>query len=151
MKPIIHAAAGVIGLLCILTFWLSTAFSETLGSDAAVATVKGLILWGMLVLVPSMMIVGASGTALGEGRRDPMTARKKTRMVAIAANGLIILVPSAFFLEARAAAGAFDAWFYGIQALELLAGATNITLMSLNLRDGLKMTGRLGRRKRQPA
>ena len=33
-----------------------------------------------------------------------------------------------------------------VQALELVAGATNITLLGLNMRDGLRMKGRLRRR-----
>jgi hypothetical protein len=32
-----------------------------------------------------------------------------------------------------------------VQALELAAGATNITMLGLNTRDGLKMKGRLAR------
>jgi hypothetical protein len=32
---------------------------------------------------------------------------------------------------------------YTVQALELAAGATNITLLGLNMRDGLTMKGRL--------
>jgi len=43
----------------------------------------------------------------------------------------------------RAAAGTFDATFYLVQGLELLAGATNLGLMGLNIRDGLRMSGRL--------
>ena len=39
-------------------------------------------------------------------------------------------------------AGEFDTAFYAVQALELAAGATNIMLLGLNMRDGLKMTGR---------
>jgi len=35
-----------------------------------------------------------------------------------------------------------------VQALELAAGAVNITLLGLNMRDGLRMKGRL---RRQPA
>jgi hypothetical protein len=65
-------------------------------------------------------------------------------MSIIAGNGLLILVPSAFYLASKAAAGDFDAWFYGVQALELAAGATNIALMALNVRDGLRLGGRLG-------
>ena len=64
----------------------------------------------------------------------------------IAANGLLILIPSALFLAAKARAGEFDASFDVVQALELLAGATNIALLSLNMRDGLKLKGRLHRR-----
>ncbi|HXX85674.1 MAG TPA: hypothetical protein VEN29_17060, partial [Casimicrobiaceae bacterium] len=49
------------------------------------------------------------------------------------------------FLASKARAGEFDTAFYLVQALELAAGATNITLLSLNLRDGLKLMGRLRR------
>lgn len=43
----------------------------------------------------------------------------------------------------RAQAGQFDTAFFAVQALELLAGATNIALLSLNLRDGLRIATRL--------
>ena len=58
----------------------------------------------------------------------------------IALNGILVLVPAAFFLAARAEAGEFDAIFYAVQGLELAAGATNIILMSASLRDGLAIT-----------
>jgi hypothetical protein len=38
--------------------------------------------------------------------------------------------------------GEFDTAFYAVQALELAAGAANITLLGLNMRDGLRMKGR---------
>jgi hypothetical protein len=46
-------------------------------------------------------------------------------------------------LNRWAAAGSFDITFYIVQAVELIAGATNLTLMGLNVRDGLRMAGRL--------
>ena len=66
----------------------------------------------------------------------------------IAANGILVLIPSALFLAFKAKAAEFDATFYAVQALELVAGATNITLLGLNMRDGLRMTGRLRRQTR---
>jgi len=48
---------------------------------------------------------------------------------------------SAVFLAFKAEATEFDGWFYAVQLLELIAGATNITLLSLNMRDGLKLKG----------
>jgi hypothetical protein len=68
------------------------------------------------------------------------------RMRIIAANGILILISSALFLASKAKAGEFDAVFYAVQALELVAGATNLALLGLNMRDGLKFTGRLHRR-----
>jgi hypothetical protein len=63
-------------------------------------------------------------------------------MPVIAGNGLLILVPAALVLDRWAAAGAFDARFYIVQAVELLAGGTNLTLIGLNMRDGLRLSGR---------
>lgn len=39
--------------------------------------------------------------------------------------------------------GAFDGQLINMQAVEILVGATNLRLMGLNRRDGLKLTGRL--------
>lgn len=61
----------------------------------------------------------------------------------VAANGLLVLLPSAFVLASWANARRFDGAFYALQALELLAGATNIILLVLNMRDGLRLAGRL--------
>ena len=143
MTTRIHAIAGVVGFLTILSFWISTVSVELFASPAAVATVKSWILYGMIVLVPALAIAGATGMSLGRKRRDRLTMAKKTRMPVIAANGLVVLVPSAFFLAARAEAGLLDGWFYAIQTLELTAGAANIAMMGLNIRDGLRMTRRL--------
>ena len=60
----------------------------------------------------------------------------------IAANGLLILLPAAIFLDHWATAGTFDTKFYIVQGVELAAGAINLTLMGLNMRDGLRMTSK---------
>ena len=63
-------------------------------------------------------------------------------MKIIAANGILILLPSAIFLAMRAQASQFDTIFYAIQGLELIAGATNITLLSQNMKDGMALRAR---------
>jgi Na+/H+ antiporter NhaA len=63
-------------------------------------------------------------------------------MPLIAANGIFILIPSALFLASKAGAGEFDTGFHVAQAIELAAGAANIALLGLNMRDGLKMLRR---------
>ena len=63
------------------------------------------------------------------------------RMRIIAGNGILVLIPSALFLASKARAGEFDTSFYVVQVLELAAGAMNIALLGLNLRDGLRMKG----------
>jgi hypothetical protein len=146
MTKIIHPIAGAIALLTIVTFWLSTALSELFGSEATTIAVKTAIPWGFLILVPAMAAAGGTGFALAGKRRAGLVGVKVRRMPFIALNGVLILIPAALFLAIKAQAGEFDPIFYMVQALELAAGATNITLLGLNMRDGLKMKGRLHRR-----
>jgi CDGSH-type Zn-finger protein len=145
MIPRIHAAAGVIGFLTILTFWSSTVASELFGSHETVAAVKQAILWGMLVLVPAMAAVGGTGFKLLGSRTDSLALAKRRRMMVIGPNGVLVLMPCAFFLASLAAKGQFTATFYAVQAVELVAGLVNLTLMGLNIRDGLRLTGRIAR------
>ena len=137
-----HLVAGSVAFVLIVLFWTSTVGVELFGSEGGIATAKTAILWGMLLLVPSMAVVGGSGFRLGGRSEAPIIAVKRRRMIVIAANGLLILVPSAVFLAWRASAGQFGAAFYVVQTLELAAGATNLTLMALNMRDGFALTRR---------
>ena len=141
MIKIIHPLAGAVAMLTIATFWLSTAAAELFASEAAVIIVKTTIPWGLLLLVPALMAAGGSGFALAKERRAGLVGAKIKRMPLIAANGILILIPAALFLASKAKAGAFDTVFYAVQALELAAGAANIALLGLNMRDGLKMKG----------
>ncbi|CUH42287.1 hypothetical protein [Ruegeria atlantica] len=138
----IHPIAGIIGFLTIFMFWTSTLYSELFATHATVAAVKSMIVSGLFILVPAMVIVGASGMSLGRRRKDAPALAKKKRMPIIAMIGLLILVPAALFLNAKASAGSFDISFYAVQVVELLAGATNLTLMGLSIRDGRAMTAR---------
>ena len=63
----------------------------------------------------------------------------------IAANGVVVLIPAALYLASKAQAGQFDTSFYIVQVIELIAGAVNITLLGLNMRDGLRLSGKLRR------
>lgn len=143
----LHPVAGAIALLTIAAFWLSTLLSEIFSSAATIAAVKMAIPWGLLLLIPALITVGASGFKLSRGNRRGVVGIKARRMPFIAANGLVILVPAALFLATKAAAGTFDTGFYLVQAVELMAGATNITLLALSFRDGLRLTGRVRRQR----
>ncbi|MCO5130464.1 MAG: hypothetical protein M9932_07845 [Xanthobacteraceae bacterium] len=147
MPRIIHPVAGLIAILTIATFWLSTTISELFLSETAIAAVKIAIPWGFLVLIPALAATGGTGFALAKGRRAGLVGAKIKRMPLIAINGVLVLIPAALFLAFKARAGAFDTVFYAVQALELVAGAANLTLLGLNMRDGLKMKGRLRARK----
>ena len=150
MKKLIHPIAAVIALTTIATFWLSTAVSELIGSEQTVIAVKTAIPWGFLLLIPALAATGGTGFSLARERKDGLVAAKLKRMPLIMGNGILVLVPCALFLASKAQADAFDTTFYGVQVLELFVGAVNIILLSLNMRDGLKMTGRLKVRPRSP-
>ena len=151
MKKIIHPVAGALATLIIATNWLSTVLSEMSGSHAAIVAVKTTIPWGFILLIPALASTGASGLALAKGARGGLIGAKLKRMPIIAANGLLILVPAAFYLAAKARAGEIDGAFYAVQAIELLAGTVNLTLMARNMRDGLRLTGKLGSSAQAPA
>lgn len=147
MKKIIHPVGGVIAMLTIATFWLSTALSELSGSTAAIVAVKSAIPWGFFVLVPALMAASGSGLSMANGVRTGLVGTKLKRMPVLAALGLLVLLPAAAFLAFKAKAGEFDASFYVVESIELLAGLVNLTLLGLNMRDGFKMSGRLRRMK----
>lgn len=145
MIKVIHPAAGALAMLTIAIFWVSTFVSELAGSQALIVAVKTAIPWGFLILVPALAAAGGTGFNLARGRRTGLIGSKVKRMPFIALNGIFVLIPAAFFLAHKAQAGEFDVSFYGVQVLELFAGAANLTLLALNMRDGLKMKGRFRR------
>lgn len=148
MTRTIHPVAGGVALLTIMSFWLSTAISELFAGAATVTTVKTLIPWGFIILIPALAAVGGSGMRMGRKMRGPLIGAKKKRMPFIAANGILILIPAALYLAAKARAGEFDTSFYTVQGLELVAGAANIALLGLNMRDGRRLRDQRRRRAR---
>ena len=142
MKNKAHLTAAVIATLCIATFFTSSILVELLGTHESIATVKRLIVMpGLFILIPAIAMTGGTGFVLSNNRKGRLVENKKKRMPFIAANGILILLPAAIFLNQWASSGLFDTRFYIVQGLELLAGALNLTLMGMNIRDGLRMSG----------
>jgi hypothetical protein len=62
--------------------------------------VKSLIVTpGLYILIPAIAATGGSGFFLSMTRKGRLVDAKKKRMPFIAANGLLILVPAAIFLD----------------------------------------------------
>ena len=97
-----------------------------------------------------MAATGGSGFSLARTRRRRLVDDKGRRMKGAAANGLLVLLPSAYVLASWANAGRFDGGFYALQGVELVAGAVNITLLALNMRDGLLLCGRFPAKRSVP-
>jgi len=105
MMKIIHPIAGVLALLTIATFW--PVYAELFGSAALIVSVKTAIPWGFLLLIPALITAGGSGLVLARGSRAGLIGAKLKRMPFIAANGLLILIPSALFLCVKGACWRF--------------------------------------------
>lgn len=82
---------------------------------------------------------GATGMKMGGKSKHTAIAAKRRRMPFIAANGMLILLPCAFFLNNRASAGQFESVFYIVQIVELIAGMANLTLLGLSMKDGFSI------------
>ncbi len=146
MNKLVHCSAAIAVTLCIALFFGSSIIIELVGSHEAIATVKSLIVYpGLFILVPAIAITGGSGFALARSRSGKLVNSKIRRMPFIGMNGLLVLLPSAIYLDLWAASGMFDTRYYLVQGLELIAGLINLVLMGVNLRDGLRLSGRLRR------
>ena len=100
---------------------------------------SGRIFYALFGLIACMATAGATGMKMGGKSKHAAIAAKRRRMPFIAANGMLILLPCAFFLNSRAAAGQFDSVFYIVQSIELIAGAANLTLLGLSMKDGFSI------------
>ena len=137
-KPV-HAIAGVIAFLTILSFWVSSAVAELFLSAAAVTEVKRAIMYALLLLLPAMATTGASGARLARSRSGPRVEAKRRRMRFLVANGLLFMLPSAVFLYLKATRSEFDVFFHAVQVIELAVGAMQLVLLARNFRDGLRL------------
>ena len=138
----VHPIAGGLALLTMLVFWTSTVAVELAGDRGDIAAVKHAIMWGLLVLVPALAATGGTGFLRAGRSRNVRILAKKRRMQALAPIGILVLVPCVLYLGLTTSPGGLGIYFHPVQGVELVAGAVNITLMSLNVRDGLRLTGR---------
>ena len=148
MKSKMHRISAALAVLCIGTFFTSTIFVEVFCSKDAITTVKSLIVMpGLLILIPAIAIAGGSGFSMTKSRKGLLVKRKKRRMPIISSIGILILIPAAIVLDTWASDGSFDTTFYILQIIEIIAGGINLTMMGLNMRDGLVLSGRLRSKK----
>jgi hypothetical protein len=143
MKSIVHAFAGTLAMFCIAGFMIATLVSEVFMGPSEIVLVKRAILYSLLLFLPMLVITGGSGFYLAISRVGVLVDQKKRNMRIIGITGLMVLLPSAFFLHHKATAGEYDALFYIFQILEILAGGNNLRLMLDNMIKGLRLAGRL--------
>ncbi|MGR5121043.1 hypothetical protein ACPV33_00010 [Vibrio harveyi] len=136
-----HRITSISAYLLIMSFFTSTVAVELFGDHHTTLVVKTYISYAIWAVVPLMAAAGITGSKMAPNVKKGPLAAKKKRMPFVAMNGILILVPAAIYLQHLAASNQFDTTFYIVQLVELLAGFTNLTLMTLNIRDAraLKM------------
>ena len=107
MKKTAHALAGVIGLLCILAFSISSLLALTFGPDGMLATVKFTIFKSVALLVLALLVAGGSGVSLMGKRKDAIIDVKQKRGPIAFMTSFLVLVPCAFLRARWAGAGTF--------------------------------------------
>ncbi|MEU4482364.1 hypothetical protein AB0F68_30510 [Micromonospora sp. NPDC023966] len=137
----LHLAAAATAVTATALLVL-TAIITTLLDAHRSADVRQAVLWGQLVLVPALVITGATGFRMAGTSADARIGAKKRRMSLIAGIGLLLLAPAAFALHRFASRGDFGGPYSVVQTVEVLAAVTSLALMAGNIRDGLRLTGR---------
>lgn len=139
LLSLIHKTSGLIAFILIASFFVSSLFVDMFGDKDAVISVKSNIFTAIWFLIPLMIITGITGAKMAPKVTSGPIAAKKKRMPFVALNGVLILLPAAFFLKDMAINGEFNSLFYTLQTIELLAGFLNLTLMGLNIRDAMTL------------
>lgn len=140
MMKTLHAAAAGVALLTVLSFWVSTVVAELFLGWPAVVAVKGAIVKGLFILVPALAAAGMTGAVLARRHQGALAGQKTRRMRVLAANGVLVMIPSALFLNMKAAGGEADGAFLLVQAVELAVGVVQMTLIGMNIRDGRRLS-----------
>jgi len=140
MKPY-HFIAGITVLIILTLFWLAIIISDFfLGHEALVLVRQGIV-YALIVLIPAMIAVKVTGGILGKDRihSDPRVRDKKKRATWMAINGVLVMVPAAFFLDYKASANEIDLVFRVVQSIELLVGSFQYYFVITNFRVGMTL------------
>ena len=140
----IHVVATAVAMVTILSFFTASLYAETVGDTALILATKIAILYALPLMIFAMPTLALTGNILAGKRQSPLVRIKQRRMKAVAINGMI-LVALAVFLFTRAHGGRIDPVFLSAQAVELLLGAINLLLLGLNVKDGLRLSGKVER------
>lgn len=135
----IHSFAAKWSMLWIAGLITATLGVELTGDPVSIAMVKRGVLYAIVLLAPVMVTLGWAGRRLAGASRDPIVLRKKRRVLILSCNGVLVLIPSAIALDRLAHAGQIGPLFYAVKTVLVLAACSNLLLLALNFRDGLRL------------
>lgn len=140
----VHFIATVIAGLTIVTFFSLSLIAEIKGDIQFIKSVKAFILYALPVMVIAMPMLKITGDKLAGKSNNPIILAKKRRMKLMIVNG-VGLISLAVFLYYRSHFHTIDHVFLVAQIAEFGFGLGNLTLIVLNARSDLQLSGKLKR------
>lgn len=137
-----HLLATLIAVVLISTFFISSLVAEIINDHQFIKVVKLCILYALPLMVIIMPILAISGNKLAGASQSPLIKQKKGRMKLIMINGLL-LITLALFLYFQSHFREINTTFLIGQMAELLLGMLNLILIGVNIRAGLKLSGKV--------
>lgn len=138
----IHLAATMVAVLTISTFFFSSLFAEIHGGEMWIRVVKKGIIYALPLLLFAMPAMAITGNNLAGNSKQSLIIMKQRRMKWIMLNGML-LTSLAVFLYYRSNFQTIDAAFFFAQVAELAFGMVNLILIGMNIKAGLRLSGRL--------
>lgn len=139
-----HFVATIIAGITIMTFFSLSLVAEIKGDIQFIKNVKAFILYALPVMVIAMPMLKITGDKLAGKSINAIILAKKKRMKLMIVNG-IGLITLAVFLYFRSHFHEIDHVFFIAQIAEFGFGLGNLTLIVLNARSGLQLSGKLKR------
>jgi len=137
-----HFIATIVAVITIVSFFSMSLYAEILGDHSFIKAVKEFIVYALPILIISMPSLAISGNKLAGKSKNALVMQKRTRMKFIMLNGFV-LVFLAIYLYYRSNFQEIDTTFFVLQLAEFAFGLSNLTLIGLNARNGMQLSGKL--------
>ncbi len=138
----IHLIATIVAVLAISTFFTISLIAEIKGNDDFIRSVKAFILYALPIMVLAMPTLKITGDKLAGKSKSPLVLAKIKRMKLVLVNGMI-LISLAIFLYYRSHYQQIDNVFLIAQITEFAFGLFNLSLIFMNAKAGMQLSGKL--------
>ena len=137
-----HLIATIVAVITISTFFVISLFAEIKGDKILIKSVKAFILYALPIMVLAMPVLKITGDKLAGKSKNPAVLAKAKRMKIVILNG-IGLISLAVFLYYRSHYHMIDNIFLRAQIAEFVLGLANLTLIIINAKSGMQLSGKI--------
>lgn len=137
----VHVGATIVAMLTILTFFSLSLFAEIQGEVQFIKQVKAFILYALPVMIITMPVLKITGDKLAGKAKNSIILVKQKRMKGMIINGMGLIL-LAVFLYCRSHFYPLDKVFLLAQMVEFILGLGNLTLLILNAKGGMQLSGK---------